>query len=428
MQLARELKNLGVTIYFETQGVDTKDESAFVVLSILAALAEEEIRTISRNVKWGIQKRYKDGKVHMGGRMYGYTIKEGKFTVVPHEAVIVQQMFADYLGGMTIRQIVNKLEEKGVPTAYAEIRRKKMKEKGVTEYKETRWQHGTVLKLLENEKYMGDVILQKTFKVDVLSERQKNVGQRDKYEVLNNHTAIIDRDTYHAVQAEIRKREYEKISLATERTRYSSKYALSTKLECAECGTKFRRHSQTHGDKKVDIWVCINHQQDKSKCAMKPIKETVAQEIFVGLLGYISANKDKILAKAEMLVREVIEKNPVKNTQELEKALTAVEKQLIEVGKRSPQTDADKEQTRQLMAKAKQLREEIAIAERMKGVHEMLKQRLKELRQIVRTAYTEFNDDVFRCLIEKVIVVDKMTLRFVLKCGVDIPYQLQPAA
>jgi hypothetical protein len=285
MQLARELKNKGITIYFESQGLDTKDESSFVILSILAALAEEEIRTISNNVKWGIHKRYKEGKVHMSGRMCGFKINNGKFTLIPEEVGIVQQICKDYLDGLTVRQITNKLDKAGVPTPFAEIKRKKMLKEGKP-YTPPKWQHTTVMSILTNEKYTGDVILGKTFKVDVLSQRQENNGQRDKYEVQNNHPAIIDRQTWNAVQAEIARREYEKISLSDERTRYSSHYPLSTKLECAECGAKFRRHSQIHGDIKVHIWVCMLHQKQRDKCSMKPIKEEVVE----GALSKYSMN------------------------------------------------------------------------------------------------------------------------------------------
>ncbi|MDR2202107.1 MAG: recombinase family protein [Clostridiales bacterium] len=192
MQLARELKNRGITIYFESQGLDTKDESSFVILSILAALAEEEIRTISNNVKWGIHKRYKEGKVHMSGRMCGYRIKNGKFTLVPNEVPVVQQIFNDYLVGLTIRQIKSKLDKAGISTPFSEKKRKKMEKEGKP-FIEPKWQHTTIMSMLTNEKYTGDVILGKTFKVNVLSPRQINYGQRDKWEVQNNHPSIIDR-------------------------------------------------------------------------------------------------------------------------------------------------------------------------------------------------------------------------------------------
>lgn len=407
MTLARELKNRGITIYFESQGLDTKDESSFVILSILAALAEEEIRTISNNVKWGIHKRYKEGKVHMTGRMCGYKIKGGKFTIIPEEVDTVRQIFNGYLAGLTIRQIKTKLESQGIPTPRGKMR----------------WQHTTILSMLQNEKYTGDVILGKTFKVDVLSQRQVNHGQRDKYEVLNNHQGIIDKSIFLAVQAELQRREYEKTNLSNERTRYSSHYPLSTKVECAECGTKFRRHSQQHGEKRVDIWVCIHHQKNRTECKMKPIKEQAVEEAFLKVLNELVADRQKIMANLDQSVRNIIERTPLKNPADLEKQLRTVELQLVEVGKHSPQTEEHQATTSKLLERQKQLLEEIGVAQRTKGTHDLLNERVKEIRKVIRLPYFEYHGDIFRSLIEKVIVKDKKTLRFIFKCGIEMNYQ-----
>jgi DNA invertase Pin-like site-specific DNA recombinase len=408
LSVARELKNRSITIYFESQGLDTKDESSFVILSILAALAEEEIRTISNNVKWGIHKRYKEGKVHMSGRMLGYKIKGGVFTIVPQEVEAVQQIFNDYSAGLTIRQIKTKLEEQGILTP-----------KGRTE-----WQHTTIMNMLRNEKYKGDVILQKTFKVDVLSRRQININQRDKTEVLNHHPAIIDKETFNAVQAEILKREYEKITLNADRTRYSSHYPFSTKLECGECGTKFRRHYQQHGDKKVDIWVCIQHQRHKDKCGMKPIKEQTVQDAFVRTLNELVADRQNIMTNLELSIKNIISQTHLKDPTELEKQLFIAEQKMIDISSHSPQTDNDKAQTKHLIEQVKSIKEEMVIAERLKGSHNILNQRVKEIKQVIRLPYFEYNGDIFRSLVERVIVKNKRTLRFILKCGIEKECQI----
>ena len=408
MQTARELKNRGITIYFESQGLDTKDESSFVILSILAALAEEEIRTISNNVKWGIHKRYKEGKVHMSGRMCGYEIKGGKFRIVPEEVDTVKMIFNDFLAGMTIRQIANKLEQQGIPSPRGH----------------DKWQHTTIQSMLQNEKYVGDVILQKTFKVDVLSPRQVNNGQRDKYEIKNNHPAIIDREIFEAVQAELNRREYEKITLDSERTRYSSHYPLSTKLECGECGTKFRRHSQQHGEKKVDIWVCLKHQKQSDECHMKPIKERVVEDAFVQVLNELVADKQRIIDNLERSVRAIITSNPIKDIREIENNLISIERQMIQISTRSPMTPQDQVEMQQLQQRATALREEITIAERLRGSHDMLKQRVREISQVIRLPYMQYSGDLFRSLVEKVVINGKKDLKFIFKCGIEMECQV----
>lgn len=403
MTLARELKNKGITIYFESQGIDTKDESSFVILSILAALAEEDIRTISNNVKWGIRKRYKEGVVHMSGRMLGYDIKRGQFTIVPDEVDIVRQIFNDYLNGMTVRQIKAKLEEQGIPTA-----RGKMK-----------WQHSTLDAMLRNEKYVGDVILQKTFKVDVLSPRQVNNGQIDKYEIRNNHVGIIDRETFNAVQAEMNRREYEKISLVDERLKYSSKYPFSAKIECGECGTKFRRHCQQHGDKKTFIWVCIKHQLHSDECSMRPIKEESIEKAFVQVLNGLVADRERIMNGLRQSIKIIIENNPIKDTEKLEQELEKTEKEMIELCNHTPQTSDDQRKNAELIRKAASLREEIEINEKMKGTHDRLKFRVAEIGKVLKLPFIEYNGNIFKSLIEKVVVNGKKSLKFIFKCGIE---------
>jgi len=409
MQLARELKNRGITIYFESQGLDTKDESSFVILSILAALAEEDIRTISNNVKWGIRKRYKEGIVHMSGRMLGYRVKGGKFTIVPEEVGIVKQIFDDYLSGMTLRQIKAKLESQGIPTP-----------KG-----KQHWQHSTIQGMLQNEKYVGDVILQKTFKVDVLSPRQMNNGQLDKYEIKNNHPGIIDREIFDAVQAEINRREYEKISLDGERTRYSSSYPLSTKLECGECGTKFRRHCQQHGEKKTIVWVCLRHQLHSDECSMRPIKEETVEKAFVEVLKELVLERERVMADLEQSIKIIIENNPIKDVEELEQKLIDIEQRLIELSEHRPQTKEDQVLNKELIREVTAVREEIEIAEKLKGTHEKLKQRVKEIGKVLKLPLIEYRGEIFRSLIEKIVVNGKKSLKFIFKCGIERDYQIQ---
>jgi|GEM_PF-3022391 len=402
LQVARDLKNRGITIYFDSQGLDTKDESSFVILSILAALAEEEIRTMSNNIKWGIHNRWKEGKVHMSGRMLGYDIKDGNFTIVPEEVEAVQGIFTDYLKGSTIRQIKAKLERNGVLTASGN----------------KEWSHTTIANILQNEKYTGNVILGKTFKVDVLSPRQVNNGQRDMTEILNHHQAIIDQEIFNAVQAEITKREYAKITLDKERNRYSSEYALSTKLECGECGTKFRRHAQTHGDKKVDIWVCIHHQHNRAECGMKPVKERDVQDAFLRAFNKLVLDRTHVIDKLETDIKHMVESTPIKDERQLQRQLDIVEQQIIALGGKARTADWQT-QNKALIDQAKELRGEIKVAQRLKGTNDLMFQRLKEIKTLLKMRLETFNADIFRSLVERVIVHGKGKLHFIFKCGLE---------
>ena len=110
----------------------------------------------------------------------------------------------------------------------------------------------------------------------------------------------------------------------------SSKYPLSAKLECGECGTKFRRHCQQHGEKKVIIWVCIKHQLHSNECSMRPIKENVIKEAFINILKELVSERNNIISELEQSIKIIIENNPIKDSSVLEKELNRVERQAHE--------------------------------------------------------------------------------------------------
>jgi len=406
VQVCRDLKNRGITIYFEALGLDTAEESSFILLGFLAAQAEEYIRTLSNNVGWGIRKRMAEGKVHMTGQMLGYRIKKGKFKIVPEEAAIVGQIYRDYLQGLTVRQIGAKLEQQGAVTARGK----------------TVWQHTTILSILTNEKYVGDVMMQKTLKIDVLSPRIKNNKLkpiRPMTEIKNNHVGIIDRVTFDAVQAEMHRREMEGIALTDEKVRYSSQYPLSARLNCGVCGTKLRRHMQ----RDVIIWVCVNHQNNKTACAAKPIKEKVVEHAFVTALLEMHINKNEFISSLNQRVAHFTSTLPqTKSVEDLQKEVMEAEAKLVQISRRNKQ--ADKDEGQEIVAHVRRLRFEMEVAEKIKGAADFMAIKAKEIKQIIKLVHSDFNESVFRATVEKVIIRGKQELHFVFKCGLEMPIKL----
>lgn len=402
--LARDLKNRGVTIFFESQGVDTKDESAFVVLSILASLAEEDIRTMSNNIKWGFRKRYADGNIALTQRMFGYDIKKGKFTIIQDEAIIVQNIFERFLQGNTLGDIVKYLNVNGIKSPGGK----------------KKWSTLAVKNVLNNEKYKGDVILQKTFKNDVLdSKRQINNGQLNKYVIENNHLPIVQRKIYDAVQEEIKKRQLESITTGDIGSRYSSKYPFSGMIECGECGTKFRRFSQTHQSKSVIVWVCQQHQKDITKCKMKPIKEKLIEDAFIRSLNYIITNKDTLLNITGCNIESVLDNSTINDLNEMQKTVEIKQKRLLELTKLSYKKDAQLDklsgETTDLIAEIKAMNNNITRLKNNKSKKSLQDIRLKDIKKYLDIALTEFNGTIFRQLIEKVIAISSTRVRFVFK-------------
>ncbi len=182
-----ELFNLGVKVYFEKENLNNYDKGMRTMMGIYAGFAQEESKRMSDNIKWGIRERMREGKVCLNcTRFLGYDKDEnGRLVVVESEAVIVRKIFELYLNGWRVRKIKKYLEENGIKTVTG---------KAV-------WSTSTIDRILSNEKYVGDVLMQKSFTEDFLTgRRKKNEGELDMFFIENDHEAIVNRETFKAVQ------------------------------------------------------------------------------------------------------------------------------------------------------------------------------------------------------------------------------------
>ena len=185
----RELRDLGIDVYFEKENIHTLSADGELMITLLAAYAQEESYSVSENQKWRIRRMFEQGRPNTG-RMLGYRLKDGVLQIVPEEAEIVKMIFNDYLSGMGRNLIVKKLIRMGVPTLSG-----------------GQWRESTVLGILTNEKYTGDMLLQKTYSVDHLTKKQMiNHGERRRYYIENSHEPIIDKETFAKVQQELARR------------------------------------------------------------------------------------------------------------------------------------------------------------------------------------------------------------------------------
>lgn len=249
LETVRMLKANGIGVIFEKENINTLKESSEFLITLFSGFAQAESESLSKNVKWGMQKQMESGVVRMQyDRMLGYRKgADGQPEIVPEEAEIIRRIFRRYLDGYSLARIRDELTENHVPTP--------CRVRG--------WSVPSVRSILSNEKYIGDALLQKTYITDCISKRvKKNRGERPMYYVENHHAPIVSREMFQLVQEEINRRNSKrKVMLKTAKTeqgKYSSKYALSELLVCGECGTPYRRCTWARNGKKHIVWRCIS--------------------------------------------------------------------------------------------------------------------------------------------------------------------------
>lgn len=246
----RILRKKGVTVFFEKEHIDTHADNGEMIITVLSGLAQEESFNLSENTRWGIIRKFENGTIMLNhNRFMGYTKgKDGELAIVPEEAETVRLIFRMYLEGTSIAGIKRHLEKEGILT----VTGRKI------------WNEGTISKMLSNEKYMGDALLQKSYTADFLTKtRKKNNGEMRQYYITDNHEGIVAKEIYYAVQREKQRRAERRKPAVTRRTKekkkgYSSKYILSNLLVCGECGQPYRRITWTRNGVKRIVWRCSN--------------------------------------------------------------------------------------------------------------------------------------------------------------------------
>lgn len=263
LEYIRRLKKCGVGVFFEKENTNTLYMPNEMILTFLMSQAQAESESMSSNIRWGHQAQFKKGVVHYNyNNFLGYRKgPDGEPEIDETEAPTVRRIFARYLMGQGVGQIARDLTAEGFQTARGN----------------TQWSDHTVRHILENEKYMGDAILQKTFTLDLFSRQQvKNEGQLPKYYVENAHPAIIDRATFQRVQEEMARRSSLRKTSSKAKTEQGkhSKYVLSSLLVCGECGSPYRRVTYMPGGRKRFVWRCINRlEHGKRVCQHAPTME-----------------------------------------------------------------------------------------------------------------------------------------------------------
>ena len=269
LETARELKGLGISVSFEKENIDTMSGDGELMLTILASLAQEESRSVSENCKWRVRKKFEQG-IPTGLRMYGYGVRNGNFTILPEEAAIIQRIFHMYMDGMGGERIMRELNAEGIPAPEGGL-----------------WNAGTIMMMLRNEKYAGDLLLQKSYVNNHVEKKQlPNRGELPQYFVAEDHAPIIDRETFAAVQAEIAGRRELHTAKAADAVKRPD-MPLGDRIICGICGKKYRRKITRQGTPyAAPVWICATfNYRGKAFCASKQIPEQTLMELIAAALG-----------------------------------------------------------------------------------------------------------------------------------------------
>ena len=269
LNAVRHLKDLGISVQFEKEHIDSLSEDGELMLTLLASFAQEEVRSLSDNVKWGTRKRFEKGIPNGRFQIYGYRWDGDHLVVEPEEAKIVKLIYDNFLNGLS-----------------AESTEKQLEEMGVKSYKGQHFGNTSIRQILGNITYTGNLLFQKEYTVDPISKKsRKNQGELPQYWVENTHEAIIPMEVYQAVQEEkARRRElgvFANWSINTS--------CFTSKIKCGRCGKSYQR-SNRKGRKDPDanytVWICgTRRKTGNAQCQNKDIPEPMLKEACTAVLG-----------------------------------------------------------------------------------------------------------------------------------------------
>lgn len=267
LNTVRHLKELGISVRFEKEQIDSLSEDGELMLTLLASFAQEETRSISDNVKWGTIQRFKQGIPNGQMRVFGYEWIDGKLAIVPEEAEIVRFMFHEYMKGASRIEIGRILNGNGQFTRQGK-----------------KWVDSNVKVILTNITYTGNMLFQKEFIVDpITKQRKKNRGVLPQFFVEDTHEAIISLEEFQKVQAEFKRRR----DLGPLGNKSLNLTAFSTKVTCGICGKHYRRSGKRNTAKDLYyIWTCLTKSaKGTDACASKNIPEKMLQNAAAKVMG-----------------------------------------------------------------------------------------------------------------------------------------------
>ena len=421
----RILRQLGIGVLFEKENINSLPPDSEFMITMYGAMAQSESESISGNIRRGRQMHAKVGTLKVPcHRLYGYKKDaDGRFCIVPEQAEVVREIYERYKNGASLRNLKDWLEENQIKTVL-----------GTAD-----WSVSVIKGILTNEKYCGDVLLQKTFCTDVISKKiVKNVGQMAQYYMPDHHEAIVSREQYNTVKAEMARRSALRSpskEAVTGRSCYTSKYALSDRLFCGECGTLYRRKTRNVKGNIYHEWRCISRlEYGKKYCHESPtLRELPLQNAILAAINSAMSNKATLVDRIKNVVS--LELLPVQgqtmSLADIERRLAQLDEQFQSLLVKVIDAD-DKEacnaQFAEIFAEQTSLKKQKETILQSSMDTDRVCTRMKQAEQAIESTastITEWNENAVRQIVERVTVLSTDEILVRIKGGAEIKQRLE---
>lgn len=403
----RELKSLGVSVYFEKENIDTGQMTSEMMIALYSVFAQAESESHSNNVKLGKRFGYKLGRVPMMyNNLMGYRKGlDGQPEIIPEEAEIIKLVFKKFLDGYSYTGIAKYLKEQGIKT-----------KKGKDD-----WSPSVINNILINEKYKGDVLVQKTYVVDLFTKKSaRNTGELPMYYIKNHHIPIIEPAVFDMVQVEIARRNSLQATSdksISHKSKFSSKYALTGIVVCGDCGGKYRRTTWSRNGNKRVVWRCISRLDYGTKyCTKSPtIEEEKIHNAVVSAMNTMLDNTDKIKSLIKGSIAEILQA-PDSDRQiiDLTESIREKNNEIVEIIKVGVENREDRavisERCKMKHDEVSRLQEMLNSATARQQMENTQTGHLREIYDTISQIpgkFTEYNDEIARQMVNKVKILSE---------------------
>ena len=420
----RMLKDLGVDVFFEEQGIHSIQPGAEFYITIYGSVAQSESENISANVRWGKAQSAKEGRVTFHYNTFlGYRKgADGGPEIVPGEAETVRLIYSRFLAGDSYTVIARMLESNGILSPGGK----------------SKWSETTIRSILSNERYKGDAIINKTYIKDCLSKKIcVNNGERPKYYVENNHPAIIDAATFGRVQEEIArrkaKRKVKQVGTKTEQGKYCGKYALTELLLCGECGTPYRRCTWTAGGQKKIVWRCVSRlDYGKKYCHHSPtVEESVLHEaIMEAIQKAARQNADVLKTLKTHIGMGLAGEETEDRSLDIQMRIAAIDaefKAMMSAISAENAEQFDERRATELMNEKAGLEQKLSQITDVMQKRQNARSNLDEIYDVLdglKNHPMKFDDSILRQILECVIIKSKERIKVVFVGGLEVEQEL----